>query len=55
VASLAAENSKYYFRHLFIFGDCQRTAENKKLIFSGWLVAAENRLFSAAGPWPPKI
>jgi hypothetical protein len=40
--------SKYYFRHLFIFGDCQKTGKNKKLIFGGWLVAAENKtLFSA--------
>jgi hypothetical protein len=24
----AAENSKYYFRHLLIFGGCQRAAKN---------------------------
>jgi hypothetical protein len=39
---LATENSKYYFQHLFIFGICQRVAENKAI-------------FLAAGWWPPKI
>jgi hypothetical protein len=28
VASLAAENNKYYFRHLLIFDGCQMAAEN---------------------------
>jgi hypothetical protein len=60
VASLAAENNKYYFRHslfsaFLIFGGQLPGRRKLRVIFGGFRGAAENKLFSAAKAWPPKI
>jgi hypothetical protein len=39
---------EYYFRHVFICGG-QVASRRKLVIFGGYLLAADNRLFSADG------
>jgi hypothetical protein len=52
---VAAENNHDTFSATFIFGGQVSAAENNNLFSAACETAAENKLFSAARTWPPKI